>query len=320
MPINNLPIETSFYSSYYSKDTQEKIQEAFIRGELTKINVDLKNTDEDAFVINAVIGGNASSDVIPFFHQPMSVAVGVGGKKEIVIDLRAFGRWNAPTAKFNVTQKSAYLWEMQRAALTHIWINGGVEHMRGIALVPASLYASLIAETATRRFLLDNREKQVVSVLSAYFFYGLFTNDTGLSEIAHNRMAAMIAKAVKAPAETVYEIIEGLGVMKNAEALCEAIKLRTHNVTLENFNIATFTALINNNWIGNNGRLTMMVGMEHVPTWIALTYAALADASFSRTTLTKLAQSHVQRALAEQFSKTIAHDLAGLDSLFVIER
>lgn len=320
MSINLLPADTLSYSSFVSQDLLARVQAAYASGNLSSIDVRLAHFDEGAFKIHLIIGGNTPSDVIaPYIKQPVAITT-PNGKKEVVVDLRDFGRWHAPTARFNITSRNDYAWALKRAVLTHIWINGGIDKLRGLSTMPAALYASLISETVTRRFMLDKRETQIISILSMYFYYCLFSNEAVFNEIAFNKVAALITRITRLPAEMVYETIEGLGVLADLRALCDAIKERTFNISLENFNLTTFTALINNNWLGNAGRLTMMVGMEHVPTWIALSHSAMGDASYNRTTLTKLAQTTIKRAEADQFVKALNYELSGFTVNFNVER
>lgn len=309
MSVNISAFDTVYCSGFPREDISSKVKRAYLTESMHTLQFQLKG-QEDPISIYLVQGGNAYADVIPFFVHPVSFMD--SGKVHYAADVRHFGRWHAPSGSFAIRNKAEYDWTVKRTVLNHLWTTERPEQLRDLSTLPASLYTSLIKETVTRRFMLNGHEQDILSILSAYFYYGHFTNEEQFDENEFRRIAMSISRATKIAADKVMEVIEGLPVISNLSVFCDVIKQKVENVSMENFGLSTLTAVVANNWMGTKAPEILMVGLEHIPTWTMIAYACMGDATFRRSSLTKLAQKQDQRGVGAALIKGVDSLLDGL--------
>jgi len=307
MAIFKTAYDVTACSGYRLKETNDKLKHAMITSSLH--HLDLQINDADEFCIGLVEGGNSSSDVIPYFNHPLflqdSSSINKHGKDTVLIDVRNFGKWNTPQQKFIVRNEPEYSWNILRGVLNHIWVNGRMEIFRDISTIPVSVYAALISECIARKYALDAGEQAIVAIVAGFYYYSLFTEDNTFDETTLNKIAGNIARTTRIPAAKVFEVITDMKVLHSLEELCEALKAKTNSIRLNDFNVGVLLAVVSGNWFGNNARENLAVGLEHIPTWLMICYAALSEATFKRSVLAKLVDRFAKGGAGGNYVKSI---------------
>lgn len=305
MSIFKTAYDATACSGYRIRETTDKLKMAILNNSLTTFDIKLDNFDS-AFVLRLVEGGNSTADTIPYFNHPI---VSDDTLVNILVDVRNFGKWYAPQAKFVVRNNPEYTWNVMRGALNFVWVNERVEILRGSSTIPASVYAALISECVSRKYALDTGEQVIVAIVACFYYYCLFTDDKDFNENDLNNISANIARATKIPAGKVFDVIGDMKVLNSLEEMCEALKVKTKSIRLDDFNVGVLLAVVSGNWYGSNARENLAVGLEHIPTWLMICYAALNEATFKRSVLAKLVDRFAKGGAGDNFVKTIDHIL-----------
>lgn len=312
MPFIESAYDTVACAGQPMRMVNDKLKQTLYSDGFHTLKIDLENEGLTCR-LHLVRGGNAAADEVPFFHHPMQMPSKNGQSTDYALDVRAFGRWHAPSSQFMVRNMAEYDWAIKRAVLNFLWGSNRVTMLRDVSTLPARVYATLIAETIARRFNLDPREQLTVAVIAAYFYFGLFTTDSKLEENDFNRMVTMINRATLVDAQTIYNILDGLPVIDNLMGLCQTIRDKVGNLALENLNVGTLIAVVAGTWIGTNSRENLAVGLEHVPTWLMIVFASTSEATFKRSLLAKLTARFDRGSVGDNFVKAMNTLFVGVD-------
>ncbi len=302
MTIFNNIYDTSACSGYKMQPTIDKLKLAIESMQLQIKPLKLKNLDL-TIDMAVITGGNTVEDNIAYFYHP--VFIDIDNKNYCVIDVRGYGKWYDPQKTFIVRNQPEYNWLVKRAILSYIWKYDRVEPIRDLSSIIVSTYCSLISESIARKFALDPAEQIKISILAGFFYYCLFTDDKTFEDNDYNKIAGSIARAIKAPAQEIFDIIDGLDVIANLSAFCEILKTKVDSVRLQDFNIGVLISIVSGNWFGTNARENVACALEHVPTWVMICYASIDERAFKRSVLAKLVERFSKGAKDEYFIKSL---------------
>ena len=274
---------------------------------------------ESPFDLLSVQGGNSFADAVPYFNHPVLVPYPAGesnGQSQaFVVDVRHFGKFSGPLAEFLVRNGAEYSWALRRAILNQVWMDGRPEVLRDISTLPAATYAALVSECVARRFALDPAEQMIVAALSAYFYYGLFTDEEKFSEMEIPLLSKKISDITRVPMPMVHKLIEGLPVLATLDQFCQAVHDKVKNVALENFNLGTLLSVVRSTWFGHNSMEVVSVALEHIPTWLAIVSSSLESAVFKRSPLAKIAQRFDKNGAGKNFTRSLEVILGGAEAV-----
>lgn len=241
---------------------------------------------------------------IPAFAHPIMVRKGT--RQEFALDVRPFVAWK-PDGSYRVKNTIGYDLMIARGNLQHIWLEQSITGLRDISSIPMKVYAHWISENIARRFNLDPLVILKVTITAAFFYQCLFHADAEkLPNDEKNRMAASIVKALGSPADLVFEVLDLFDKpINNAIEFCEAIKLVTGSISLENFNAGVLYSVLGASFYDSNAQELMAVCVEHPPTWLVVLYRAAVDQSYKKTGI-RMLMDRQKRANVEQFIRSLA--------------
>lgn len=310
MGIFKTAYDTSVCSGFRMQEVSEKLKAGVYSGAFRQLSVLLKNTDQTV-MLYLLQGGNSSADVVPYFNHPFPVK---GDQKDhhtgeaninFAVDVRHFGKYNAPNETFVVRNRSEYMWNIRRALLNQLWRTERAEIFRDISTIPAAVYSSLISESIARRFALDPSEQAIIAVVACYYYHCLFSDEKEFDEFTLNKIVGTIARVTRVPADKVFSIVDGMRVLTSLDDLCQACREKTASIRLEDFNLGVLVAVCSGTWFGTNARENLAVGLEHVPTWLMIVMASLNDATFKRSVLSKIVVRYDKGGAGASFIKSM---------------
>jgi len=218
------------------------------------------------------------------------------------VDARNYGYWRSD--RWLVNNLPEVELQTVRACLNHIFTLAQPSFLKDVHVMPGQVYALLVAQSLQRAYMLNPSEMVVVSVVAAYFYCCLFEEDDGFEEV-RERVLLKAAMYSKAPASDVARIMDGVGMIGTLEELAEQIKLRTGSVRLQHFNYVALLQFTAGNWIGHGSREMLGAALEHPPSWIAMVYGAVQEATYRRTNMGKIVESCSRGSADEQFIKNV---------------
>jgi hypothetical protein len=269
-------------------------------------------------VLHFVRGGVPQEDRVPYIAHPFGFYDGSRGKHYMIVDLRQFGVMDPKQRTFKVRDHAGARMAISRALLEHHMQNHGAEWLRDLSPVPATAFARTIAQNIAYRYSLDPGMQVILSVYSAYYYYGLFdTDQDDDGQAGMTRMVLKITRATKADANTVQRIIADLGKIHTITEFCEKIPAITGSVSLQKFDAAMLMQLVSHLWFGAFASEIVGVSMEHPPSWLALCYAGLEDATYTRCRLAAIVQDCAKGGEGERYTRALSEiiDTHAVDAL-----
>jgi hypothetical protein len=301
MSVFKNPYETTVCGAYRITPIQEALVKALSSGALRRLTWDPPQWDGE-YDFALVQGGDAFSDVVPYFSHPLLVTLPTG-RKTLCLDVRPFGKWVAPQARFVVRNQPEYHWTAMRGALQWLWLTQRPALLQDVSPLPATVYAKLVSECIARKFVLEPAERLAVQILAAYYYHCHFSDEKAFTDVERERLYAKLVKATRAPAQMVVKLVEDLPVLGLLEDFCRACQEKCTSGRLESFNAGILVAITTGNWFGTNARENLGVALEHMPTWFMIVYASLTEESFKRSVLAKMVQDQTKGDAKDQFLK-----------------
>lgn len=276
------PYHTTACSGYKLGKIEDALPPAIVNGWLPP-----PTQDGDGRREIIVLGSDTRLQDIPAFAHPIVLMDPLNkNSKYVAVDARAFMRHGAPGEPPHVRNMPEFMLITMRGQLTTVLVNESPALLRDVSSMPISIYATWIAESITRRFALEGREKLQIAILAAIFYRCLFEDKLLDDEDRKNRIVPQVAKATYASADEVFAVMDQIeGSFENVTDLCRNIVKITGTVRLNEFNHGLLYSVLKGTWFGTGHEELVAVAVEHVPTWLAMLYYSVNDRSFRKTTI-----------------------------------
>jgi hypothetical protein len=301
------------------------LQDALVRNTLGRqFNYHTPTLPEEITVFE--VNGAPLQDNIGYFSHPISVmlpkhiADGAKIQHASFLDLRNLGRYVG--SEFRIQDRANYILQHLRTVLGHIFEFAQPSALKDMGSFPATVFGKFVSQPLARNFMLEPSQEVYLNVIATYYYYCLFVDEVELEAEERDKVVAQTARATNVPADRVYDIMDGVDMIHDLEKLADVIKLRVNSVRLQNFTYGTILQMLCGNWMGNASREMVGVALEHPPTWIALIYGSIGEASFKRTQLGKIVdtQARVRSEVPETFVRNVNTLTGFIDYLPQLEK
>ena len=227
------------------------------------------------------INGMYGQDRIPSFFHPIYIE----RLKNIFVDVRPYVGFDKFTQEVFIKNQTGYKLTCLRGALNKIWVIEKPAYLRDISSFPMAAYVAWLSENIARRFALDGAAQYQLSILTAIFYNSHFTDDKDLSSTDKQHLASYLSRQLKLSGEDVYNVLEQYSVIHSIDEYCEAARVITGSVSLQQLNKGTLISVINNTFFGVNASENAAVAIEHPPTWMGILLDALQNQAFYKKTI-----------------------------------
>lgn len=228
-----------------------------------------------------------NKNIKPFAHPITLTIPSRKDKLYIVVDSRGLTTYNEDTGNFRETPDFQYQ-TIRSVLMRRVWLSGNTTDLLNTGELSLKLYSHLIAETLGRRLNLDDGTVQQIKVIAAYHYICLHHQEKDLSEDALLKDAKRISRNVYIPIAEVMDEIQGMGDIKDTNALCSQLSLKTNNVRLEKISPGIIFSMLGGIWFGANSNEQSAVALEHPPTFVAMVYMCVENRSYRKTILAQL--------------------------------
>ena len=241
--------------------------------------------------------------------------IGTAEAPTLVIDGRPYMRFDQRNDSYNFTAANDYSFLCTRVALTLTAMSEGTPVLGRLGDVPVKTFVRWISQALGSKYVLPLEQQLTLMVLTAYYYYGLVDPLTTEDEDARNRLAPMVARVTGAPTAAVLTLATRIQEpAKTADEFAKQIATVSGSLRFGEFKFIDLWTILANHWAGVASRENIGVALEHVPTWIAMVYAALGERSYRRTIITQRAETagrpterdqfvrQVERLVSEQFA------------------
>ena len=227
------------------------------------------------------INGMYGQDRIPSFLHPIYIE----RLKNIFVDVRPYVGFDKFTQEVFIKNQTGYKLTCLRGALNKIWVIEKPAYLRDISSFPMAAYVAWLSENIARRFALDGAAQYQLSILTAIFYNSHFTDDKDLSSTDKQHLASYLSRQLKLSGEDVYNVLEQYSVIHSIDEYCEAARVITGSVSLQQLNKGTLISVINNTFFGVNASENAAVAIEHPPTWMGILLDAIQNQAFYKNTI-----------------------------------
>ena len=227
------------------------------------------------------INGMYGQDRIPSFLLPIYIE----RLKNIFVDVRPYVGFDKFTQEVFIKNQTGYKLTCLRGALNKIWVIEKPAYLRDISSFPMAAYVAWLSENIARRFALDGAAQYQLSILTAIFYNSHFTDDKDLSSTDKQHLASYLSRQLKLSGEDVYNVLEQYSVIHSIDEYCEAARVITGSVSLQQLNKGTLISVINNTFFGVNASENAAVAIEHPPTWMGILLDAIQNQAFYKKTI-----------------------------------
>ncbi|WP_144106694.1 hypothetical protein [Paraburkholderia sp. BCC1886] len=249
-------------------------------------------------------GMGTTALTVPQFAHPF--LLDMNGEKLLAIDVRPFGSYDRMKGAYALRNGVEYALLHRRAQLNDIWINDNPALLRDVSPVAMTVFASWISESVSRRFALDPREQLSLSILSAFHYLSLFTDEAVLDDTLRTKMATQISRGMRIGAEDVFAILDEQSAPSNGiEDFCGTAAEATKSVRLEKFNPGVLISILKGSWFGVNAEEMLAASTEHPPTWLALLMAAHTERTYKNSGLARLVERQAHKDANKQFLRAV---------------
>lgn len=255
-----------------------------------------------------LVGGSALSNDVPAFAHPILPEKPLPGEEvaPIIIDARAFGKWDLHLGGFAVRNKTEYEFLVLRGRLNNCWVKEAPSLMLNVGALGMKIYASWVAENVSKKFLLDPREQLYLQIYAAFFYWSCFQDDHPLHVTDKHRVMATIIKSTGVSAKEVADVVDHFEKpLSGIEEFCKLAQEVVGSIRLKDFNIGVLYAILGNTWFNSNGKEIVAVALEHPPTWIAMVGMASQDRSFKNSAVNRLLERLDRRDKGVNYMRAI---------------
>lgn len=301
-----LPYQTSICAMYQAQlqPLANALARANIEFPLQPVVTPAGNTLRNAYFVSP----RDEHEVVPSFTQ--FVNLGTDSQPKLVIDGRAYMRWDRRLDTYRLTAENDYSFQCSRLALTTLLMQGDQNLFRRLGDYPIKVFVRLITLRLAQQYNLPYEIQLNMAVIAAYYYYTQLSPERVMSVDERVQMAPFVARATLMPVQNVLEISDRLGPLTTANDLAIQLSTNAGSIRMGQLKFMDLYTMLAPSWVGVQARENVGVALEHIPTFIAMLYAALGERSYRSTVLTTRAQSVGRPADHNQFLEQVYRQIA----------
>ncbi len=248
---------------------------------------------DDWFVYG--LGEGSLVNVKPFINP---VKFDYGDDTYIIIDMRTSTRWDRTTNKPVISNRALFRRDMVRVLMESMWVGDGPQEILNLGHFQVQIFATWVSELFARRFALDAEQQVRISILSAFYYLCLFTDD---KEADLRRFVPIISKVTTTGTTFVIDTLRDIDHIQDLEALLDTIKTSLDTDRLEGVGIDVMITMLAGSWFGPNNAILVGIALEYPPMWNTLLYLSLTDQSVRANGIAKIALRKQRDSMAREY-------------------
>jgi len=234
-----------------------------------------------------VSGKNDDEKELPLWDHPIVVTMH-NNNKFIAVDLRRYLNITGDVSELTDSVKdiNGFIFTMLRAMLMMDVVNEDYSALKDIEKNLASAFAMWISDTINSAIGLNPIEKLNVELAAGYYFYIMMLNRDPESEDL--RMIAYKLSKTKLSLPSSLKSIESVvanldGNIDSIDGLIGNIRIVLGEPKNKLIDLNMLVNIIANSWFGPNGSESVLMSLEHYPTFVAMVYVNLNSKIYKRS-------------------------------------
>ncbi|BEG72649.1 hypothetical protein RVBP21_2770 [Pseudomonas phage BRkr] len=262
---------------------------------------------------SAFVTPREEHEAIPNFTQIINV--GEPNKPRLLIDSRQYMKFDARSQKYSLIAQNDWQFQCVRLALNNRLLSGDEAFFNRLSDLPAKVFHRWVSGVLITRYNLPIESQMALFVITAYYYYAMSTPELRQPGEEREKFAPIISRCTSVPPEFVLDVAATMGKLENASDLIHEMSVNSRQQRTGELKFGDLFALISTSWFGVNSRENVGVALEHLPTFIALLYMAIAERSYRKTVITQRVESLARgnelkvftdlvfKAVSEQFTR-----------------
>lgn len=241
-----------------------------------------------------ITGFNDEEKNLTVFDHPL-VFKDIKNNNIVACDVRSYVNTNKDEQPLELLAAAKDTFGLKYAALRALLMADFLEHNYGVLRSSYSSitmsFASSIATLINLYVRLNPEDIVKVELACAYYINMLFVDAKDMNDMADNIVARISSFKYTVPVmkTLVTKMFEGYSM--KGQTVYDLIDVIKYVLPEEKANIINDTVLVNlmsNIWYGPGGNETLVIGLEHAPTWIGVVYLSLANMAYKRARLSTM--------------------------------
>jgi hypothetical protein len=303
------PYETTIGRMIYSKDLTDVFNKFITTNDITNLGYEYTRTEGVGLVF--ITGKNEAEKDLPMWTQPYHM-VDYRGRELLFVDMRSFLKTMDSEAIYMgdyIRDGAGYEFTLLRAVMTADVLSGDLSIVRKVTDHLVIAFAAWIVDILNSALMLNPLEQIKASTICGQYVLAQMKE----GEIRPEDVELMITRlgrlrlGGRLDASIAQSIVEDINVNPTSmKDLTENIKVGVGSPKVSFVDNNMLVNLINTSWYGPNGQENILIGMEHLPTTIAILYSSMDNLTYKKTRLAMLMQNNKRNIDDKEFTKKVS--------------
>lgn len=256
-----------------------------------------------------IAGIDADEKELPIFDHPMIIR-DIKGNECVCVDVRKYVRsvTDQPADILPLAKDlGSVMFIILRGLITVDFLAGKQYHLSGNKVIGAA-YGMFMGNIINSIIGLNPIEKMNVDIVAAFFANMQFYPNKDLNSMVEDIIGRVANSdfTMKLQIKYVNDLISKINVNARTIAeLTENIKIAVGNGKESLIDKSSILSRLAGLWFGPGDNNSLAIGLEHMPTWIALLYATCADRNFKKSRLAIMLDKNSRQIKPAEFEKYI---------------
>lgn len=295
-----LPYQTKI-CSLYTQAVLDKIRREANKAELSLPFPPVKTPNGVEIKDCYFVTPSPEHEDIPMFTQ--YIDIGQPGKPRLLIDGRRYFKYESRSGTYRLVANNDWSFECVRLALNLAILTGDETTFSRLGDVPAKVFNRWVSGPMITRYQLTIESQMALYVITTYYYYAMLIPELGSpNKIAREQFSSVVSRITGVPPDFVVDVISEVDELNNIDDLVFAMSTKSRQERTGELKFKDLYLLLANSWFGNNARENVGVALEHLPTYIAMLYMAVADRSYRKTIIMQRAETVARPHELKSFS------------------
>lgn len=241
---------------------------------------------------------DVEKDISAFSHPLMNVK-----NNWIAMDLRQMVHVDKETGQVKVRSEGDYQLSVQRFILSGMWATGKQSAVYAFKF-PHIVYGEFLATSLARKFGLHMGDQIRLKVLGCLYYASLFVDKLSDEDLDKLRIRLKNEVLVE---DILDDIFKERDLMTSLDGFGQACYNVTGNIRLKSLDYNVLVSILSTSWFGLNAKETLLLGMDHPPTWCALVYSCLTQRSFKNSGLAKIVEQKDKKDAGKEYLDALVY-------------
>lgn len=282
-----LPYQTKI-CSMYTQPALDKIRREAAKAELTLPFPPVKTPNgvvvKDCFFVTP----SPEHEDIPMFTQYLDI--GQPNKPRLLIDGRRYFKYDSRSGTYRLTANNDWTFECIRMSLNITTLTGDETAFSRLGDVPARVFNRWVSGPLVTRYQLPIESQMALYVITAYYYFAMSMPELGeANPEIRAQFAPVVSRITGVPPDFTIDVISEVGELNNVDDLAFAMSTKSRQERTGVLKFKDIFLLLANSFFAR--REDVGVALEHLPTYIAMLYMAIADRSYRKTVIMQRAET-----------------------------